>query len=105
MTTSNYFYNKYNNGASIHPFSLVLARTMKRAVLKMNNNITEKSVKLFVQLKAFGCKFFQVLIVGAVEEGSLHFFSKQLSLSINFNLQLTARTQPSQLSSVTSDSY
>ena len=69
MTTSNYFYNKYDNAASIHPFSLVLVRAMKRAVLKININKSEKSVKLFVQLKAFGCKFFQVLIVEVVEEG------------------------------------
>ena len=74
MTTSNYFYNKYDNAASIHPFSLVLVWTVKRAVvLKINDNKSEKSVKLFVQLKAFGCKFFQVLIVEVVEEGEPSF--------------------------------
>lgn len=55
-------------------------------------NIGEKSVKLFVQLKAFGYKFFQVLIVGVVEEGEPSFIS---SVN-NYRFQLTS-TYNSQL--------
>ena len=57
-------------------------------------NIGEKSVKLFVQLKAFGYKFFQVLIVGVIEEGEPSFISSvnnyrfQLTSTYNSQLQL-----------------